>query len=204
MDAVSGVALEAIEAELTRTVVDDFHLKLDTLFYDTANCFTSLASGHERSAIAQRGPPSRNASICASSAWPSWWPVTGRSLLCRHLRGQYGGCPAGSRRPHRHPAPGGARGRPFEDLTLVYDKGHNAKSNQALVDQLRGTMSPPSYPANTPTSARFPRQPTPPCPGHWPSSPYSAVSTPFGRGADGGPLHQRPSADGPNRASTSY
>ena len=27
---------------------------------------------------------------------------------------------------------------PLEDLTLVYDKGHNAKSNQALVDQRPG------------------------------------------------------------------
>jgi len=50
MDAVSGVALEAIEAELTRTVVQDFQLKLDTLCYDTSNFFTYLASGNERSA----------------------------------------------------------------------------------------------------------------------------------------------------------
>lgn len=55
MDAVSGVAWEAIEAELTRTVVHDFHLKLDTLFYDTSNCFTYLASDNERSALAPRG-----------------------------------------------------------------------------------------------------------------------------------------------------
>jgi transposase len=55
MDAVSGIAWEAIEAALTRTVVHDFQLKLDTLFYDTSNFFTYLASGNERSTLAQRG-----------------------------------------------------------------------------------------------------------------------------------------------------
>ena len=55
MDAVSGVALEALEADLTRQVVHDFQLQLDTLFYDTSNFFTYLASGNERSTLAQRG-----------------------------------------------------------------------------------------------------------------------------------------------------
>lgn len=55
MDAVSGPALEAIEADLTRTVVHDFQLQLDTLFYDTSNFFTYLASMNTRSDLAQRG-----------------------------------------------------------------------------------------------------------------------------------------------------
>jgi transposase len=55
MDAVSGIALETIEAELTRKVVHDCHLHLDTLFYDTSNFFTYLDSGNERCTLAQRG-----------------------------------------------------------------------------------------------------------------------------------------------------
>ena len=55
MDAVSESALEAIEAELTRKVIQEFQLTLDTLFYDTTNFFTYLASGNERSVLAQRG-----------------------------------------------------------------------------------------------------------------------------------------------------
>src|SRR5262249_60032100 len=37
MDVISGPALEAIEAELTRKVLHDFALSLDTLCYDTTN-----------------------------------------------------------------------------------------------------------------------------------------------------------------------
>src|SRR6266852_5847822 len=55
MDVVSGPALEAIEAALTRKVLHQFALTLDTLFYDTSNFFTSLASTNTRSALAQRG-----------------------------------------------------------------------------------------------------------------------------------------------------
>jgi len=54
-DAGSESALEAIEADLTRQVIQEFHLTLDTLFYDTTNFFTYIASGNERSALAQRG-----------------------------------------------------------------------------------------------------------------------------------------------------
>ncbi|MGH8058622.1 MAG: hypothetical protein ACREOH_15500 [Candidatus Entotheonellia bacterium] len=49
-DAVSGVALEAIEAARTRPVVQDCQRNLATLFADTANFFTDLASDNARSA----------------------------------------------------------------------------------------------------------------------------------------------------------
>src|SRR5207245_5957156 len=55
MDVVSGPALEAIEAELTRKVLQQFALTLETLFYDTANFFPYLASTNTRSDLAQRG-----------------------------------------------------------------------------------------------------------------------------------------------------
>ena len=55
MDAVSGGAVAAIDAERTRTVVQAFQRTLDTLVYETAHFCTDLASGHARSAFAQRG-----------------------------------------------------------------------------------------------------------------------------------------------------
>jgi transposase len=137
MDAVSGVALEAIEAELTRTVVHDFHLKLDTLFYDTSNFFTYLASGNERSTLAQRGHSKQKRVdlrqfslallVTRDGQIPLYadvyegnmvdatrFPVSLTAIRQRveHLVGQ------------------------LEDLTLVYDKGNNFKPNQTLVDQL--------------------------------------------------------------------
>jgi transposase len=55
MDAVLASALEAIEADRTRKVIEALHLTRDTLFYDTTHFFPSIASGNERSALAQRG-----------------------------------------------------------------------------------------------------------------------------------------------------
>jgi hypothetical protein len=55
LEAVSGLALAAIAAELPRTGVHDFQLPLDPLCDDTSHLCTDLASGHERAACAQRG-----------------------------------------------------------------------------------------------------------------------------------------------------
>jgi transposase len=49
------VALRAVEDDLTRTVVTELGIELDTLFYDTTNFFTSIASTNDRSTRAQRG-----------------------------------------------------------------------------------------------------------------------------------------------------
>ena len=48
MDAVLDSTLEAIEAGLTRKVIQECHLTLDTLFYDTTNFFTYIASHQQR------------------------------------------------------------------------------------------------------------------------------------------------------------
>jgi len=50
LDAVSGVAVEAIDAALTRTVVQACRRKLAPRFDAPATVFTALASGHARSA----------------------------------------------------------------------------------------------------------------------------------------------------------
>src|SRR5262249_38065899 len=55
LEAVSGRALEASEADLTRPVGPDVQRQLATLFYDTAHFFSYVASGNERSPRAPRG-----------------------------------------------------------------------------------------------------------------------------------------------------
>lgn len=137
MDAVSSLALEAIEADLTQKIIHDFHLQLDTLFYDTSNFFTYIASDNTRSTLAQRGHSkqtrfdlrqfslallvSRDGQIPlyanvyeGNTVDVTQFPVSLTAIRQRveHLVGQ------------------------LEDLTLVYDKGNNSKANQALVDQL--------------------------------------------------------------------
>lgn len=137
MDAVSGIALEAIEAELTRTVVHDFQLKLDTLFYDTSNFFTYLASGNERSTLAQRGHSKQKRFDLRQFSLALLVARDGQIPLYADI---YQGHTVDARRfPDSLTA---IRQRvervvgQLEDLTLVYDKGNNSKHNQALVDQL--------------------------------------------------------------------
>jgi transposase len=137
MDVISGPALEAMEAELTRKVIHEFALTLDTLFYDTTNFFTYLASANLRSDLAQRGHSKqkrtdlRQFSLALLVARDGQIPLyasvyegnkvdakqfpdslTAIRQRLEHLVGQ------------------------IEDLTLVYDKGNNSKANQTLVDAL--------------------------------------------------------------------
>jgi len=112
MDAVAGGALEAIEAELTRAVVQDFQLKLDTLFYDTSNFFTYLASSNERS-TAQRGHSTQKRFALRQLSLALLVARDGHIPPVRgYLRREYGGCDALSRLPDSHPPAGRAPGRP--------------------------------------------------------------------------------------------
>ena len=70
MDAVSGLALEAIEADLTRKVVRDFQLQLDTLFYDTQTFFPIGGAATSAQPSRNVGTQSTSVSLSASSASP--------------------------------------------------------------------------------------------------------------------------------------
>lgn len=78
MDAVSSLALEAIEADLTQKIIHDFHLTLDTLFYDTSNFFTISPAIIPAPPSRSVGIRSKNALPCASSAWRCWSRAMGR------------------------------------------------------------------------------------------------------------------------------
>ena len=71
LEAVAGLAGEAIAADLTRKVVHDVQRQPATLCDDTAPCCTSLASGNERATLAQRGhaTPKRGDLRPCSRAW---------------------------------------------------------------------------------------------------------------------------------------
>ncbi len=55
MDTVSLETLRAIEEDLTRRVVSELDVDLDTLFYDTTNYFTYIATTNKRSKLTKRG-----------------------------------------------------------------------------------------------------------------------------------------------------
>jgi hypothetical protein len=163
MAAVSGAALEAIEAELTRTVRPDLHLKLATRFDETSNFFPELASGNERSPLAQRGHAKQNRVDLRQVSRALVVTRDGQIPLDADVYA--GHMVAATRFPAALTA---IRPRverlvgPLEDLTLVDDTGNHAKPNQTLLDQLSGhyvaALVLPQHPAlrAIPTTASSP------------------------------------------------
>jgi transposase len=135
MDAVLASALEAIEAALTRKVIQELHLTLATLFYDTPNFFPSIASGNARSPRAQRGHSKpkrtdlRQCSLALLVARDGQMPLDAHVYEGHVVDAQQcpDSLPAIRQRVERIVGH-------IEALPLVYDKGNNAKPPQALVD----------------------------------------------------------------------
>jgi transposase len=135
MDLVSEKALAAIEEDLTATLVGELHLSLETLFYDTTNFFTYIASDNERCDLPQRGRNKQrrmdlrqfNLALLVSRDGPfplAWQLYRGDvpdakvfpdtlSTIRRRLEKVVGS---------------------LEGITIVYDKGNNSRKNQAALE----------------------------------------------------------------------
>jgi len=136
MDQVPLDVLRSIEGELTRTVVRELDLDLDTLFYDTTNFFTYIASTNTKSKLAQRGRSKQKRSDLRLFGLALLVSREGQIPLCSHV---YEGNQADSRlfpdslsRIRERLA---ELSVDLEQLTVVYDKGNLSKANQALVDE---------------------------------------------------------------------
>ena len=136
MDQVPLDALRSIEGELTRTVVRELGLDLDTLFYDTTNFFTYIASTNARPKLAQRGRSKQKRSDLRLFGLALLVSREGQIPLCSHV---YQGNQADSRlfpdslsRIRERLA---ELSVDLDQLTVVYDKGNLSKANQALVDE---------------------------------------------------------------------
>jgi len=135
MDCVEVDDLRAIEDDLTKAVVAETGIRLDTLFYDTTNFFTYIASTNDRPRLPQRGHSKQKRSDL-------------RLFSLALLVSRQGQIPLSSRvyegnRVDSKSFPDSLtriRNRleklslSLEDVTLVYDKGNLSKKNQALVD----------------------------------------------------------------------
>jgi transposase len=135
MDCVSLESLRAIEDELTRRVVGELGITLDTLFYDTTNFFTYIASTNEHTELAQRGHSKQKRYDLRLFGLALLASRDGQIPLCSQV---YEG-----NRVDVQVFPtmlSDMRQRlaqlavDIQDLTIVYDKGNLSKANQALVD----------------------------------------------------------------------
>jgi transposase len=120
---------------LTRTVVNTLGLRLDTLFYDTTNCFTYIASTTDRATLPQRGHSKQKRHDLRWFSLALWVSREGQIPLCARVYEGNGAdvtaYPDSLTRIRERLA---ALSLSLESITLVYDKGNYSKANQALVD----------------------------------------------------------------------
>jgi transposase len=136
MDRVSLEALRTIEGELTRAVVRELDVELDTLFYDTTNFFTYIASTNSNPKLPQRGKSKQRRSDLRLFGLALLVSREGQIPICSHVY-------AGNRVDSKLFPDSLSRIRErlaelsvdLEQLTVVYDKGNLSKTNQSLVDQ---------------------------------------------------------------------
>lgn len=136
MDALPVEAIEKIEGELLARVREAFALESDTLYYDTTNFFTFIATDNEHCTLAQRGKNKqkrgdlRQVGLALAVTPGDFVPVF-------HLT--YQGNRADSKVFKevlgRIKARMGALGMDLETHTLVFDRGNNSRDNMALVAQ---------------------------------------------------------------------
>jgi transposase len=136
MHCVEIEALRSIEDELTRVVVDQTGIKLDTLFYDATNFFTYIASTNARSGLPQRGHSKQKRTDLRLFSLALLVSRQGQIPLCSQIyegnRVDSKSFPDSLTRIRERLA---RLSLDVEDVTIVYDKGNLSKVNQRLVDE---------------------------------------------------------------------
>ena len=133
-----------IERDLTKLVVADLGISLDTLFYDTTNFFTYIDPTQCPLRSAPAGATaSRSAPICACSVWPllvSRDEPEADTARCTQIYGRETASTRRSSRPRFRPS---IRSR-LADLSLIpartsllelYDRGNLSQKNQHMIDE---------------------------------------------------------------------
>lgn len=136
MATVAPKKLRALEDDLTKVVVEQLGVDLDTLFYDTTNFFTYIASTNTRPKLPQRGHSKQKRSDLRLFSLALLVTREGQIPLCSEVY-------AGNRVDSKSFPDSLTRIRErlvtlsvsVRDLTLVYDKGNLSKANQKLVDE---------------------------------------------------------------------
>jgi transposase len=136
MHCVKLEALRAIEDELTKLVVQQLGIKLDTLFYDVTNFFTFIASTNVRPELPQRGHSKQKRADLRLFSLALLVSREGHIPLCSQVyegnRVDAKSFPDSLTRIRERLATLSVE---LEQITLVYDKGNLSKANQRLVDQ---------------------------------------------------------------------
>jgi transposase len=154
MHVVSDEVIAKAETEIVKRAIERYELELRPLIYDTTNFHTFIDSANERNTIAQRGHPKggrrdlRLIGLALCVALDSSFPLCHQTYEgSRNDSSQF---PEAIGPIKTRLSDVGLTEDEISQLTLVYDKGNNSKTNQPLVDELAlgvvGSLSPARHP----------------------------------------------------------
>jgi len=136
MDCLSPETLRAIESDLTIAIIRELDIKLDTLFYDTTNFFTYIASTNTSPKLPQRGKSKQKRKDLRLFGLALLVSRDGQIPLCSEVyEGNKADCklfPASLSLIRQRLADLSVG---VEEMTVVYDRGNLSKANQSLVDE---------------------------------------------------------------------
>jgi transposase len=154
MDVVSEQAIAQAETEIVRRCIGLYRIELRPLIYDATNFATFIDSANERNTIAQRGHPKGGRRDLRLIGLALCVALDCNIPLCHQTY-------EGNRNDSTHFPEAieliktrlgelGLTEDQLSELTLVYDKGNNSKTNQPLADELPlgvvGSLSPSQHP----------------------------------------------------------
>lgn len=136
MDALPVEAIEKIEQEIVARARERYGFSSDTVFYDTTNFFTFIATQNDRCAIAQRG---KNKQKRGDLRQVGLALVVTREdkvpLFHLTYQGNQSDCNVFKDLVARIRRRLADMGLDLEKHTLVFDRGNNSKANMALLEQ---------------------------------------------------------------------
>jgi transposase len=154
MDVVSDQAITKAETEIVGRAIERYGIELRPLVYDATNFATFIDSANARNTIAQRGHPKgarrdlRLIGLALCVALDCNFPLCHQTY--EGNRNDSTQFPEAIKLIKARLQDLGLNDAQIAELTLVYDKGNNSKTNQPLVDELPlgvvGSLSPSRHP----------------------------------------------------------
>jgi len=154
MNVVSDAAIAKAETEIVRRALERYEIRLEPLVFDTTNFATFVDSANGRNTIAQRGHAKggrrdlRLISLALCVALDSNLPLCHQPY--EGNRNDATEFPQALELIKERLQTLGLADDELAQLTLVYDKGNNSQTNQALADELGlaivGSLTPSHHP----------------------------------------------------------
>lgn len=139
MNMVPEIAIEKIETEIVKKLVDKCELKLDTLFFDTTNFFTFIDSMNESCELPQRGRNKQKRFDLRQVGMALLVSRKGQLPLFHEIyEGNKNDFTTFSENFQGLSTRLRAITPDITDVTLVFDKGNNTKDNFKQIDECQG------------------------------------------------------------------